>query len=211
MNPESPRSAITSDPAAAKQAMRDRIRAGRRSRTDEERRADAELLAERVLALPEVEAARCVTAYVSMRYELGTGPLRAALRSAGIRVLLPVVLPGGILDWGEDTGVTAAPPGFGGEEPVGPRLGPEAIAQADVVLAPALAIDTTGRRLGQGAAYYDRALRYLRPGRPVMALVHDHELLNAATDPVPTEPHDLPVDAVVTPRRTWRVSRPGGA
>lgn len=158
-----------------------------------------------VRELPEVQSARCVTAYVSMPSEPPTGRLRSALRSTGTRVLLPVVLPDGILDWAEDSGTVRPAKGLGGDEPTGPRLGRPAIGDADVILIPALAVDTLGHRLGQGAGYYDRALPLMPPGVPVIAIVNVTEVLDAAVEPVPTEPHDRRVDAVVTPRGCLRL------
>jgi len=68
-----------------------------------------------------------------------------------------------------------------------------------VVLVPALAIDRAGFRLGQGGGYYDRLLadvpRHADGGPLLVAVVHDDELLDA----LPHEPHDRPVDAVLTP------------
>lgn len=199
---------MANEVSAVKQALRSRIRAERRVRDPRERHRDAEALATVVLELPEVQAARCMTAYVSMPTEPGTTPMRSALRAAGIRVLLPVVLPGGVLDWAEDSGALRAALGPGGDEPTGLRLGPNAIGDADVVLTPALAVDSLGRRLGQGAGYYDRALPMAAPGAPVIAVVNATEMLDAAVEPVPAERHDHRVDAVVTPRgclrlRTW--------
>jgi 5-formyltetrahydrofolate cyclo-ligase len=78
---------------------------------------------------------------------------------------------------------------------VGSRLGPDAVATADVVLLPGLAVSTRGERLGRGGGSYDRALGRVPPGRPVLALLYDGELLPA----VPAEPHDRPVTGVVTP------------
>jgi 5-formyltetrahydrofolate cyclo-ligase len=191
--------------AEAKAAMRDRVRADRAARTLHHRRTDADALADVVLELPEVQAARCVSVYASMPSEPGTTPLRAALAAAGIRVLLPIVLSEGQLEWAVDAGELRPVRGLGGAEPVGPRLGRAAIRTADVVLVPALAIDTLGHRLGQGAGYYDRALPLVAPNVPVIAIVHDGEVLDAAVQPIPVEPHDRRVDAVVTPVRCLRI------
>ena len=81
-------------------------------------------------------------------------------------------------------------------EPPGPRLGPEAIASAEIVLVPALAVDATGTRLGRGGGSYDRALARVRPEVPVIALLYPGELVPL----LPAEPHDRPVTAVLTPR-----------
>lgn len=193
------------DLPAAKAAMRARIRADRRTHTPEQRRAAALSLATVVMELPEVQSARCVAVYASMPSEPGTTPLRTALAAAGLRVLLPVVLGDGKLDWAEDRGPLRPVRGLGGPEPAGPRLGPSAIRDADVLLVPALAVDSLGHRLGQGAGYYDRVLAALSPTVPVIAIVHDGEVLDAAVEPVPTEGHDRSVDAVVTPERCLRI------
>jgi len=191
--------------AQAKAAMRAWVRSQRAARSPDERRADAVGLAAVVLELPEVQAAKCVSLYASMPSEPGTTPLRMALANAGIRVLLPVVLGEGQMDWALDAGELRPVRGLGGAEPTGPRLGRAAIRTADVVLVPALAIDTLGHRLGQGAGYYDRALPLLAPNVPVIAIVHDREVLDAAVQPIPVEPHDRRVDAVVTPVRYLRI------
>ena len=197
--------ALLHDPGSVKRAMRARIRAERRHRLEQERSELALALAAVVMELPEVAAARCVACYASMPGEPGTAPLRSALHRSGTRVLLPVVLPDGHLEWAEDDGELVPTPGPGGPEPTGPRLGLEGIGQAQVVLVPALAVDTLGNRLGQGAGYYDRTLHLLDPTVPVFALVHDNEVLDAAIEPVPAEAHDLPVDAVITPQRCLRL------
>jgi 5-formyltetrahydrofolate cyclo-ligase len=88
-------------------------------------------------------------------------------------------------------------------EPVGPRLGVDAIAAADVVLVPALAVARDGVRLGKGGGSYDRALARARTGALVVALLWDGELHDAGD--LPVEPHDRPVDAVVTPSATTRL------
>ena len=194
------------DLRAAKRAMRQRIRAERAGRTVAERQAVAERLTDVLLELPEVASSGCVAAYASTGGEPGTGHLRAALRRFGVRVLLPVPLPDGTLDWAwDDDDLRPAP--VGGPVPAGPVLGPAAVCQAGVILVPALAVDTLGNRLGQGGGFYDRTLPLVDPGVSVVALVHDGEVLDAAVEPVPADRHDQPVDAAVTPQRCLRLPR----
>jgi 5-formyltetrahydrofolate cyclo-ligase len=88
-------------------------------------------------------------------------------------------------------------------EPGTHALGTGAIAQADVVIAPALAVDSRGVRLGQGGGWYDRALEHVRPGTKVVAVVFPEEVYDASDRPLPVEPHDKPVHAVATPHG-WR-------
>ncbi|WP_345743539.1 5-formyltetrahydrofolate cyclo-ligase [Streptomyces sp. ODS28] len=167
-----------------------------------EREAAADLLAQRALELPELASARTVAAYVSVGSEPGTRPLLDALHERGVHVLLPVLMSDNDLDWGGYTGPESLEPaGRGLLEPSGPRFGPDAVTQADVVLLPGLAVDGRGLRMGRGGGSYDRVLARIeagvRAGRtPVLAvLLYDGEVL----DEVPAEPHDRPVHAAVTP------------
>ncbi|MEV7600388.1 5-formyltetrahydrofolate cyclo-ligase [Kitasatospora sp. NPDC089797] len=180
-----------------KSELRTRLLTERRALTAEGRAAAADALAGHAWEL--AAAGSTVAAYVSVGAEPGTRPLLDALREDGVRVLLPVLLPDNDLDWAEYTGPDAlAPAGRGLLEPVGPRLGPEAVTGASVVLLPGLAVDRAGLRLGRGGGSYDRVLeRLARAGaRPVLAvLLYGHEVL----DRVPAESHDRPVDVVVTP------------
>jgi 5-formyltetrahydrofolate cyclo-ligase len=191
----------TVDSRIAKQALRSRIWAARRSRSPEQLAAIGARIRSVVLELPQVRVARCVALYASVPGEPDTGPLRAALRERGVRVLLPVVLPDLDLDWAQDDGTGQPSGGIGGDEPTGPRIGVQGIGQADVVVAPGLAIDTRGNRLGQGGGCYDRALRRVAPDAFVFALVFDNEVLDAGTDPIPVQPHDVRVPMVVTEHR----------
>jgi 5-formyltetrahydrofolate cyclo-ligase len=192
------------DGRAAKKELRARIRGARRRRTSGELAAIGQRIRSVVLEMPQVRQSGCIAVYASVPGEPDTGPLRAALRERGVRVLLPVVLPDLDLDWAVDDGAGVPSGGLGGDEPAGPRLGLHGIAQADVVLVPGLAVDTRGRRLGQGGGCYDRALTRARPDALVFALLFDDELLDAQTDPIPVEPHDQSVPMVVTDHR-WVV------
>ena len=130
-----------------KQALRSDVRARRRARSEVELAGWSVLLAAHVASIP----GRTLTAFVGAGGEVPTLPLLDALVADGRRVLLPITLDDMQLDWAEYTGAAdLAPAAFGLLEPTGPRLGLDAIAAADVILAPALAIDRLGHRLGQG-------------------------------------------------------------
>lgn len=180
-----------------KVALRSRLLAERRALTAEQRAAAAHALAAHATDL--VPPGSTVAAYVSVGAEPGTRPLLAALAAAGVRVLLPVLLPDNDLDWAPyESEARLAPATRGLLEPLAPRLGPDAVRTADVVLLPGLAVDTRGIRLGRGGGSYDRVLARLAraDAHPLLAtLLYPHELLPA----VPAEPHDHPVHAVITP------------
>lgn len=124
----------------------------------------------------------------------------AALGSDGqVELLFPAASGGPELNWvpWDGTAEFSASAGKGfGAEPDGTPRGPEAIAQVDLVIAPALAVDRSGTRLGHGGGYYDRALRRRSEGVPVVAVVHPMELLESGA--LIREAHDEPVDAVLT-------------
>ncbi|MET7746118.1 5-formyltetrahydrofolate cyclo-ligase [Streptomyces sp. NPDC005385] len=171
--------------------------------TDDDVRKSAAALAVRALELPELAHARSVAAYVSVGSEPGTLALLDALHARGVRVLLPVLLPDNDLDWGAYEGASSLAPVRHGTrmallEPVGERLGPDAVRGADVVLLPGLAVDGRGMRLGRGGGSYDRVLARLErtdADPALVVLLYDAEVVER----VPAQAHDRPVHAVVTP------------
>jgi 5-formyltetrahydrofolate cyclo-ligase len=180
--------------AARKTALRDQLLTTRRRRSLLEQQAAAAAVAERLLGWEPVRRAATVAAYVSVGSEPGTGLLLERLVAAGKRVVLPVLLPDGDLDWARyDGDLVAARRGL--LEPSGPRLGPEAVGTADVVVVPGVAADARGHRLGRGGGSYDRALARVPVGTPVVVLLHDDEVVPE----VPVAEHDRPVTAVATP------------
>ena len=182
--------------SAAKTALRDQVLAARKRRPLEAAAGFAASVADVALAWEPVRHAATVAAYVSVGSEPGTGLLLDALAAAGKRVLLPVVLPGLDLDWAVYTGRSALVPAVRGLlEPTAPRLGREAIGQADVVLVPGTGVSSTGARLGQGGGCYDRALAFRDPQALVIALLHEGE---QSDDDLPHDAHDRPVDGYVT-------------
>ncbi len=180
----------------AKVALRDQMTTARSRLSPAELGAASRALAAHLLACPEVRSAATTALYVGTGSEPGTSFLLDGLAEAGRRVLLPVVLPDFDLDWAVHTGDRdLEPTRHGLLEPTGPRLGVDAVATADVVLVPGLAVSSSGLRLGRGAGCYDRALARVPVGTFTCAVLHDGE-----TDrPVPAEPHDRAVTAAVTP------------
>jgi 5-formyltetrahydrofolate cyclo-ligase len=197
-------------PDPRKTELRRTLRAARREHAPAADRAtEGAAIARAVLALLEVApppgttpgGAWCVAAYESLPTEPPTEGLIAALLDHGVRVLVPVLEADLDLDWRpaehpeHRTGASAPPRAGAAQLRTGSELGHDAIGTAQVVVVPALAVDRGGVRLGQGGGSYDRALARRSPGALVVAVVHDEELVDG---PLPHEPHDQPVDAVVT-------------
>jgi 5-formyltetrahydrofolate cyclo-ligase len=185
-----------------KAALRKQLLAARSALPADQRRDAGRLIRDALLDLPALQMAGTVAAYYSVGTEPDTRGLVYALWKRGTYVLLPLLLPDGDLDWASYEGPDSLVPGPRGlAEPGEPPRGADAVARADVVLAPALAVDQAGNRLGRGGGSYDRALARVGPLIPVIALLYDAELLSH----VPAEPHDTPVRAAVRPAAgiTW--------
>lgn len=180
-----------------KPALRTRILAARRALSASDRATETRSLQTQVSEL--TVDARTVGAYIPVGSEPGADSESVPLLDnlTGVRILLPIARTGQPMQWalyrpGELVG---AP--FGLREPAPPWLPPEAIAEASVVLVPALAVARDGTRLGRGAGFYDRALTLADPAAALIAVVRDDELL----DEVPAEPHDVPMTHALTPGR----------
>lgn len=86
--------------------------------------------------------------------------------------------------------------------PPSPSSPPFPLAHLGAVIVPGLAFDRTGARLGRGGGFYDRFFSSLPSAlTPIrLALAFHHQLLPAGT--LPTEPHDTPMDALITEQET---------
>ena len=183
----------------AKDELRKVLRAHRRAHhhhPTQGHTADCEALTKH--ALEAVAGAQRVAAFVSVGAEPCTRLLLERLTERGVRVLLPVLGPHLSRSWAYYRGAADLAERAPGRppEPSGRVLPPEEVERVDALLIPALAVDRGGRRLGQGGGWYDRLLPLRADGVRVFAMVHDDELV---AGPLPTEAHDEPVDAVITP------------
>jgi len=152
----------------------------------------ASMLAAQLNVLTAELGAGVVAIYLPFGNEPNISGFIEQASAEGIRLIAPVSQPNGSMHWVEYTGKTA--PGiFGFEEPVGE---PALLSSAHLMFMPALAADARGNRLGKGKGYYDVALAADRNFK-VAAVVFEQEVLPE----VPVEPHDQPVDYVVTPQR----------
>lgn len=183
----------------SKNDLRARLLSARADLDDAALRRSAGAVEGHVLGAPVLGGATTVAAYVPVGSEPGSIALLDRLRFRGVTVLLPIVTRGAPeMQWAAYDGALVEGPWWL-RQPGGRRLGPEAVGTVGLLLVPALAADRHGNRLGRGAGHYDRALRPVPASTPVVALLHDGELLDA----VPAEPHDRPVTAAVTPSLGW--------
>jgi 5-formyltetrahydrofolate cyclo-ligase len=190
-----------------KKELRSRIQVLLAALPADDIRAKSRLACSRLIEQEEYRRARTVMLFLPMSAEADTGPIAQAAWRDGKTVLGPHI------DWasrtilateiaslseGVDTSRLGVP---------NPKLGRTwRPADIDLIVAPALAIDRRGNRLGRGGGYYDRFLAQEGLRAVACALVFAEQLL----DELPHLPHDRSVDMVVTDREVLRFGEHAG-
>ena len=189
---------------AMKQRLRTQLKAMRRGLGPSLRAEADAAVARRVRELPEWGRAGVVLAYLSVRDEVDTRTLVGDAWEAGKVVAAPRVTGPRELAWYRvEPGDALETSRLGIEEPVARSdrlvdvvgLAPDALA-----LVPALAFDEKGYRLGYGGGFYDAFLARF-PGVSV-GLAREAALVPSLGALGALEPHDRPVDLVVSESRT---------
>ncbi|HEY0712837.1 MAG TPA: 5-formyltetrahydrofolate cyclo-ligase [Polyangia bacterium] len=196
--------------AEAKRALRKTMRAARDRLPPEERARASQAVCDRLLQIPEVSRARTLAVFASARGEIDVLAAALVRLQAGARVAYPrvtadasprlkfhvVLHPADLL-----------PGAFGILEPAA-AADEVAVDDIDVVLAPGLAFDPTGRRLGYGGGYYDEVAAQVVGGVGgrgggrgcLVGVGFDFQVL----DTIPAGPGDVAVDFIATDMRLIR-------
>lgn len=142
------------------------------------------------------EQGRCVAGYCAVGSE--ADPLRLLEEAAALGkiIALPYVerrsVPMRFLAWTPGTALKPGPFGL-----MQPNRSTSAEVAPDLFLAPLLGFDRRLHRLGQGAAYYDRAFARYPEALRIGVAWSGQEV-----DMVPDDPWDVPLHAVLT-EREW--------
>jgi 5-formyltetrahydrofolate cyclo-ligase len=178
--------------AVDKTALRLRMR-GLRRRLGAEA-PDAGFRAARALPLARLPGVSVAALYYAQGGELDPTPLAERLAGAGVTVALPAALSrDGVLQFRRWTPGEALEPDLVGIP--SPPAAAEAVTP-QLVVAPLLAFDRQGGRLGQGGGHYDRTLSNLRAAGEVFVLGLAYA--GQEVDAIPMEPHDQRLDAILT-------------
>lgn len=185
-----------------RKARREALVARRRAVAREVRAGwDGAIAARLARLLPAAGSGRIIGAYWPFKGEFDPRPLMRSLHGQGARLALPVVTerakPLLFREWWP--GIRMVPGVW--NIPV-PAEG-EAVLP-DALLVPLVGFDEAGYRLGYGGGYYDRTLA-ATPEKPLTIGI-GFELSRLHT--IHPQPHDIPMDAIVTERR---ILRPAGA
>lgn len=175
--------------SSEKQMLRSRIGAElSRMSPDARVRASAAVAANLVQRLGE--NAGTIFGFAPLRQE----PDWTAALAAGWKIALPRIEQERLVFHHVDSLDVLVSGAFGTREPVN-ELGTVApISSARAVLVPGVAFDRLGRRLGRGGGFYDRFLAVTGPQVLKIGVCFDLQIV----EEVPSEPHDVRMDAVVT-------------
>ncbi|MHB1768076.1 MAG: 5-formyltetrahydrofolate cyclo-ligase [Phycisphaerae bacterium] len=155
---------------------------------------------------PEFRRAETIMLFLSMEQEVETSTLVLQAWKEGKTVALPRVR------WAEreiepvaikslDTSPNPSMQGL--RDPAGGT--PISLARIDLVAVPGLAFDRRGYRLGRGKGFYDRFLSKKDFHGLRIALCFQEQLLE---DLLPVEPHDMPMNMIVTDQKILRCNHP---
>ncbi len=175
----------------------------RRDGLDADDRARAsERILSRLVAEIRVSDARFVSAYMPIRSEVDIFGLYAAADELGVTMALPVQEEGGGLRfraWHHGQPLVTSP--FGVREPAaGDEITPE------IIIMPLIGFDRSGQRLGYGQGHYDRTIARLYNEGVRPRLVGVAFAVQEVAE-IPAEPHDVPLDAIVTEAGTVTIDR----
>lgn len=165
-------------------AMRDALDAGERERASKD-------ICRALLASDMWKRAGSVFVYFAVGSEVDTLPLIKAALSDGKALYLPRCVKRGDMRAIRTLSLDELRPGrYGIPEPAGEH---ELDASPDLCIAPGLAFDIAGGRLGYGGGYYDRYLAKYRPH--TAALAYQCQMIAS----VPVQAHDMRMDNIITP------------
>jgi 5-formyltetrahydrofolate cyclo-ligase len=185
---------------AFRKAQRAELLARRSAVSFDDRKRYAERLTANLLAAVDLRAYRVLGFYWPIRGELDLRDVARRQIEAGGTAALPVVVaknaPVEFWRW-----VPGAPlqRGFWNI----PVPAEQQRVVPDALLIPVVGYDAAGYRLGYGGGYYDRTLAALAP-RPLCVGVGYDE---AALETIHPQPHDIPMEVIVTERRVLRAAR----
>ncbi len=162
-----------------KEAIRRRILWERDQLSAEERLDKRNIISVRVVQTWEFQQAGSVMLYASFGSEVDTNWLMQATLEADKRLILPRVnIATHSLDlyYITDPSQQLAPGIWDIREPIVAQCEPTSLAEVDCVIAPGIAFDKWGGRLGYGGGYYDRLLNSLTAAQAHVSLGLGYEL-----------------------------------
>lgn len=182
-----------------KRSLRQQLLAHRRTLSAAACSSASRLVQEAFVNSAEFAGARVVALYAAIHNEVDTTDVLQAALAVAKEVLYPVVAGEELLFRRVTTPAALLPGAFGIPEPAADcAVYPP--AAADIIVVPGVAFDVSGRRIGYGKGYYDRALHRLEGEGRLVGFCYDFQLL----DEIVGEPHDVRLDMIITETRVVR-------
>jgi 5-formyltetrahydrofolate cyclo-ligase len=160
-------------------------------------------ITDRVITLPEYQAANCVMWYVDVRAEARTRHALPEALASGKKIVIPFCVDGELelfhlesMDELETGMYKILEPR---EDLRGVASKRVDVSELDLILVPGVAFDARGGRTGHGKGYYDKLLENAKPQTPLVALAFECQMF----DEIPMQPHDIFMDKVVTEARVY--------
>jgi 5-formyltetrahydrofolate cyclo-ligase len=189
---------VTLSSLPARAALRRQLRATRSAIPTVDRHAAATALVRHLRRAGWLAPGARIGLYAALRDEFDLAPLIRAAHEAQCQVYLPRITSerARTMRFVRPTGAFVRNR-YGIAEPVGHATSPARFLH--LILLPTLGVDAAGARLGYGGGFYDKALAYRRVrrtwrGPQLVAVAFDAQRVPH----IPTEPHDIRVDAVAT-------------
>jgi 5-formyltetrahydrofolate cyclo-ligase len=188
---------MSPDLKARKRELRSELIAARARLNAEERQARSARVAARLASLAPFTEAATVGLYAPLGTEVDAWLLARAVLARGGRVAFPRGVPGQrLLTFAAcDPSELVRGPFGAGEPPPGAR--PVPLEELPCLVIPGVGFSRDGYRLGRGGGYYDVTLKRAS-GAVLIGVGYDLQL----RDQLPREPHDVPLDAIVTESET---------
>ena len=186
-------------PHSSKPAIRSTLKGTLSAISPTDRTAQSKQLAEHLIGSELYRSAGTILAYAALPSELDLDPFINNALADGKRVCIPAI------DWASKSMQPAAIENLDDDLEIGrygvrsPRdrcllVEPQNI---DLILVPGLGFDRDLNRLGRGAGFYDRMIESIcttSTGRVVVGVCYSCQIVER----IPTEPHDFPMDRVIT-------------
>lgn len=187
-----------------RQSLRKKVLGARDLLSEDERKEKSRSAIKNFWSLPEVNLWSTLFVYVNFRSELETIGLIQDCLAKGIRVAVPLVeastysmIPYLIKDPEKDL----VPGYYDIPEPDPERSLRIDAGKIDAAIIPGSVFDAHGGRLGYGGGFYDRFLVNEAPQAKRIGLAFEVQVV----DKVPLQPHDQPLDILITEKRIVNV------
>jgi len=184
------------DKKADKKQLRTHIMEARKTMSPEERKLRSERACSHLLACEQVVSSKAIMAFYPFGAELDILPFIEQAKKQGQEIWLPLTRPSErrLVPYVFSGPEMLKQGVYGIWEPDPEKAVPADVEKLDVVLVPGVAFDRSGGRMGYGGGYYDRFLAGLMHRPFLLGIGFSMQVV----DHVPLEPHDIPLDALVT-------------